>query len=83
MTLEALLAIPESLICSIAVTPTCIARMSLSSIDEEPPLITYTELYNVTKATKAAAGNQLGIFEDLGDVYSQTDLDLFFATFAQ
>jgi tripeptidyl-peptidase-1 len=40
-------------------------------------------LYNVTAPTKAAAGNQLGIFEDLGDVYSQTDLNLFFAAFAQ
>ena len=35
-------------------------------------------LYNVTTSTKKAAGNQLGIFEDLGDVYSQTDLDDFF-----
>ncbi|KAH7354976.1 putative alkaline serine protease AorO [Rhexocercosporidium sp. MPI-PUGE-AT-0058] len=40
-------------------------------------------LYNVTKPTRAAPGNQLGIFEDLGDVYSQTDLDLFFLTLAQ
>ncbi|KAL5329892.1 hypothetical protein ACEPPN_003412 [Leptodophora sp. 'Broadleaf-Isolate-01'] len=40
-------------------------------------------LYNVTKPTKAAPGNQLGIFEDLGDVYSQTDLDLFFLSLAQ
>lgn len=39
-------------------------------------------LYNVTSPTKSAAGNQLGIFEDLGDVYSQTDLNLFFANFA-
>jgi tripeptidyl-peptidase-1 len=37
----------------------------------------------VTAGTKAAAGNQLGIFEDLGDYYSQTDLNLFFASFAQ
>ncbi|KAK0119805.1 Tripeptidyl-peptidase sed1 [Cadophora gregata] len=39
-------------------------------------------LYNVTKPTKAASGNQLGIFEDLGDVYSQTDLNLFFLNLA-
>ena len=39
-------------------------------------------LYNITKATKAASGNQLGIFEDLGDVYSQTDLNDFFASLA-
>lgn len=37
-------------------------------------------MYNITKADKAAAGNQLGIFEDLGDMYSQTDLNLFFGT---
>jgi len=39
-------------------------------------------LYNITTPTKAAAGNQLGIFEDLGDMYSQTDLNLFFASLA-
>ncbi|KUJ16192.1 subtilisin-like protein [Mollisia scopiformis] len=39
-------------------------------------------LYNVTSGTTAASGNQLGIFEDLGDVYSQTDLNEFFLTFA-
>jgi tripeptidyl-peptidase-1 len=38
--------------------------------------------YNVTKPTKAAKGNQLGIFEDLGDVYSQEDLDEFFKALA-
>ncbi|RDW69349.1 subtilisin-like protein [Coleophoma cylindrospora] len=36
-------------------------------------------MYNVSKATLHAAGNELGIFESLGDVYSQTDLDLSFA----
>ena len=45
-----------------------------------PPCI--AAMYNITKAKKAAPGNELGIFEDLGDVYSQTDLDLFFATLA-
>ena len=39
-------------------------------------------LYNITTPTKAAAGNQLGIFEDLDDMYSQTDLNDFFATLA-
>ncbi|KAL6720032.1 Tripeptidyl-peptidase sed1 [Lecanora helva] len=39
-------------------------------------------LYNITTPTKAAPGNQLGIFEDLGDMYSQTDLNLFFASLA-
>ena len=37
-------------------------------------------MYNITKADKAAPNNQLGIFEDLGDMYSQTDLNEFFAT---
>lgn len=40
-------------------------------------------LYNVTAGTKASSGNQLGIFEDLGDVVSQTDLNEFFLTFAR
>ncbi|KAL9100078.1 MAG: hypothetical protein Q9163_004502 [Psora crenata] len=39
-------------------------------------------MYNITAPTKAASGNQLGIFEDLGDVYSQADLDNFFLTLA-
>ena len=39
-------------------------------------------LYNITKGTTAAKGNELGIFEDIGDVYAQEDLDLFFATYA-
>jgi len=38
--------------------------------------------YNITRPTKAAAGNELGIFEDLGDKYSQTDLNDFFLTLA-
>ena len=37
-------------------------------------------MYNITEPTKAAAGNQLGIFEDLNDKYSQTDLNEFFLT---
>ncbi|EAW16248.1 S53 family peptidase [Aspergillus fischeri NRRL 181] len=40
-------------------------------------------LYNITRGSKATKGNELGIFEDLGDVYSQEDLNLFFSTFAQ
>ncbi|KAF7586002.1 hypothetical protein BBP40_009725 [Aspergillus hancockii] len=39
-------------------------------------------MYNVSDGTKATKGNELGIFEDLGDVYSQEDLDLFFSTLA-
>lgn len=40
-------------------------------------------MYNITKGDKATPGNELGIFEGLGDVYSQDDLDLFFSTLAQ
>ncbi|KAL4898153.1 peptidase S8/S53 domain-containing protein [Aspergillus ambiguus] len=40
-------------------------------------------MYNVSDTTKATKGNELGIFESLGDIYSQDDLDLFFATLAQ
>lgn len=39
-------------------------------------------MYNITAGTTAFAGNQLGIFEDLDDIYSQTDLNDFFKTFA-
>ena len=39
-------------------------------------------LYNITDGHLAARGNQLGIFEDLGDVYSQQDLDSFFTRLA-
>ncbi|GAM43459.1 hypothetical protein TCE0_050f18291 [Talaromyces pinophilus] len=37
-------------------------------------------MYNITEGTTATKGNELGIFEDLGDYYAQEDLDLFFAT---
>ncbi|KAF9893306.1 hypothetical protein FE257_011736 [Aspergillus nanangensis] len=39
-------------------------------------------MYNVSQGTSATPGNELGIFEGLGDVYTQDDLDLFFATVA-
>jgi tripeptidyl-peptidase-1 len=40
-------------------------------------------MYNITEGTSATKGNELGIFEDLGDVYAQEDLDLFFTTLAR
>lgn len=52
----------------------------LCNVAITPPCI--ATLYNITKGTTAAKGNELGIFEDLGDVYSQTDLNEFFATLA-
>lgn len=36
----------------------------------------------MTAPKLASANNMMGIFEDLGDVYDQPDLDLFFTTFA-
>jgi len=44
-----------------------------------PPCI--ATMYNISKATKAAPGNQLGIFEE-GDFYAAEDLILYFATFS-
>ncbi|CAK4006177.1 related to Tripeptidyl-peptidase sed1 [Lecanosticta acicola] len=44
-----------------------------------PPCI--AAMYNITQATKAAPGNELGIFEE-GDFYGPADLALFFATLA-
>lgn len=41
----------------------------------------HTAMYNITDGDKATPGNELGIFEDIGDVYSQEDLNLFFTTF--
>ncbi|KAL1985429.1 hypothetical protein VTN96DRAFT_7872 [Rasamsonia emersonii] len=45
-----------------------------------PPCI--KKMYNITEGDKATPGNELGIFEDLADYYSQQDLDLFFASLA-
>lgn len=68
-------ALPESL--------TSILAAPLSAICDVAaiPLCIKT-LYNITTPTLAAAGNQLGIFEDLDDMYSQTDLNDFFLTLA-
>lgn len=40
-------------------------------------------MYNITDGKSATKGNELGVFEGIGDVYSQTDLDLFFSTLAR
>ncbi|KAJ5133090.1 hypothetical protein N7448_001881 [Penicillium atrosanguineum] len=40
------------------------------------------DMYNITEGTSAAHGNELGIFEGIGDVYAQEDLNLFFTTLA-
>lgn len=67
MALDAILAAPLLSLCDVAITPPCIEAM-----------------YNFTKQTTSAVpGNELGIFEDLGDVYAQEDLNLFFLTLQQ
>ncbi|KAJ5319748.1 hypothetical protein N7508_000031 [Penicillium antarcticum] len=38
------------------------------------------QMYNISQGTSATKGNELGIFEGIGDVYAQADLDLFFST---
>jgi tripeptidyl-peptidase-1 len=50
--------------------------LALCDVAITPPCI--EAMYNFTKATSAVKGNELGIFEDLGDVYAQEDLSLFF-----
>lgn len=37
-------------------------------------------MYNFTQGTSAVPHNELGIFENIGDIYSQEDLDEFFRT---
>lgn len=45
-----------------------------------PACIAY--LYKIPKATQSNVTNSMGIFETIGDVYSQEDLDLFFKSAA-
>lgn len=40
-----------------------------------------SEMYNIPPGHSATKGNELGIIEFMGDVYSEEDLDMFFATF--
>ncbi|KKY27731.1 putative alkaline serine protease [Phaeomoniella chlamydospora] len=56
------------------------SKLALCDVAITPPCI--RAMYNFTKGTTATEGNELGIFEDLGDVYSQEDLDLFFQALA-
>jgi len=68
-----LAALPQSLD-SILAAP----LLSLCDVAITPNCI--SAMYNISQATSAVAGNELGIFEDLGDYYAQEDLSLFFAT---
>ena len=36
-------------------------------------------MYNISAGHSATEGNELGIFEDIGDVYAQEDLNSFFS----
>jgi len=54
--------------------------LSMCDTAVTPPCI--AAMYNITQATKAAKGNELGIFEE-GDYYAAEDLIEFFALFAQ
>ncbi|KAJ5505183.1 hypothetical protein N7463_008057 [Penicillium fimorum] len=37
------------------------------------------QMYNISEGRSAAEGNELGIFQGIGDVYAQEDLNLFFS----
>lgn len=52
----------------------------LCDVAVTPPCI--EAMYNITKGNSSIPGNELGIFEGLGDVYNQHDLNMFFSTLA-
>ncbi|CAG8984083.1 hypothetical protein HYALB_00003025 [Hymenoscyphus albidus] len=60
--------------CDTMITPECIKVTDVAYL----PV-----LYNITEPTLADSGNAMGIFEDLGDVYSQADLNSFWAKYAK
>ena len=63
VSVDLLLSLFLEIACPIAIIPGCIKAM-----------------YNITDSPKnVASGNRLGIFESIGDVYAQQDLNLFFA----
>lgn len=68
ITINQILGAAELATCDTVITPSCIRA-----------------LYNVSLPayTTPIAGNELGVFEDLNDKYSQTDLSLFWTTFSQ
>ncbi|KAI9687482.1 MAG: hypothetical protein M1822_002092 [Bathelium mastoideum] len=61
-------------------TARAIANAPLANCDSYITPACIATMYNITKATKAAAGNQLGIFEE-GDFYAAEDLVEFFSLF--
>ncbi|WPH02942.1 alkaline serine protease AorO [Acrodontium crateriforme] len=63
-------------------TVKAIQKAELTMCDQyiTPPCV--AAMYNITQATKAAKGNELGIFEE-GDFYGAEDLAEFFTLFAQ
>lgn len=74
-------------ICSAVISPDCVKGMffHVKAYLGTPLANEYTELalYNITVPNLTPnPANSLGIFESLGDVYSQEDLDMFFASLA-
>lgn len=71
--------------CDLAITPQCIKgkRLSKTGLYSLPVANFDIEMYNITDGTTSTKGNELGIFESIGDIYSQTDLNLFFTTLAR
>lgn len=51
-------------------------------MDEAGQLTVNPALYNISKPILSAKGNSMGIFESIGDVYSQADLNEFFLNLA-
>lgn len=41
-----------------------------------------TVMYRIPPGNSSTKGNEMGIFEGIGDVYAQEDFDLFFSTLA-
>ena len=70
--------------CSTYITADCIRGMSYSIPPRPSRVRPLTRLctvqYGVPNGTTAAAGNELGIFENLNDHYSTADLDTYLAT---
>ena len=71
---------PPLFLKNITLPPVVSTATQLSMCDTMITPACIAQMYNITEATKAAKGNELGIFEE-GDFYSAQDLVEFFATF--
>lgn len=69
--------------CDKYITPQCIKSKGLHDIRIVPLYLPLSPgLYNITDGKTATKGNELGIFESIGDIYAQEDLDWFFKVLA-